>query len=173
MARPVVAIALGLVVGAFGLAACGSSSGDSAIGKGSPSLSMPEYIERADAICAEQNEKIRRRQATINRLLAAPDTDRDRLALPGEFREIAKEVRAGNSRFRALAPPAGQRRPIETMLVIKKAEADLAESIADAVASEDQAEFQSLVRQLDLDQEKYRALMQGLGFKTCGHSRRS
>jgi hypothetical protein len=134
---------------------------------------MSEYLERADALCDEGNETIRPRLATINRLLDAPDTDRARLALPREFRQIAKETRAGISQFRALSPPVGLRRSIETMLVLKEEEADLAESMADAAASDDPPKFQSLADQLELDQEKYRALMQGMGFKRCGRNRPS
>ena len=171
MVRPIL-ISLGLVVSAFAFAACGSSSGESAIGQGAgPSLSMPEYIEQGDAICAEENEKIRPRQETIQRLLGGADTQDELHVAAEEFRELAREVQAGLSRFRALDPPAAQRQSTEEMLTIKGAEAVLAESLADAVDSGNQAKFDSLTQQLALDQEKYRALMQELGFKRCGRSR--
>lgn len=166
--------ALGILVG------CGSSSAGTTVTEtvaatepapstdSSSGISLAEFTAQADAICAEENAKVKPHSEAISEQGEEADTQQELNALAEEFRALAKEVQVGLSRLRALEPPAERAEAIEVMLTTAGAQVVLAESVADALTTGDRSKIESLGEQIKLNQAKYRGLAQGLGFHRCG-----
>jgi hypothetical protein len=181
--------AVGVLAAAVGLAAlgplvgCGGSSGgttetvtttteaaptDAPSSKTPTTLTMPEFIAKADAICAEENARIKPRSQAISTEGDEAESQEDLDAMADDIRSLANEIEGGLARLRMLAPPPGKADAIESMLNLAGSQAVIAGSLADAVSAEDNSQIESLGQQINLNRAKYRGLAEGLGFHKCG-----
>jgi hypothetical protein len=134
----------------------------------STGLTMPEFIAAADAICEEENARIKPRSEAIRAEGGGTESQGGLDAIADDFRSLGTEIEEGIARLRGLAPPRGKVKGIESMLDIAGSQAVLSDSVADAIAASDSAKIESLNEQIELNQAKYRGLAQGLGFHQCG-----
>jgi hypothetical protein len=136
----------------------------------STGLTMPEFIAAADAICKEENARIKPRSEELSALGDGPESQESLDAMADGFRSLGTAVEEGVAKLHALPPPPGKVQAIESMLNIASSQAVLVNSVADAVSTGDSIKIESLGEQISLNQAKYRGLTQSLGFRQCGSS---
>jgi hypothetical protein len=134
---------------------------------------MAEYIEEADAICAEENEKHKPRkdeiaayQNAVGNMGNSPANEYGHLA--DLYRPVAQEIRVGIKRLGALNPPKPEAQRVDALWRILSVQATTIEAFVVALDEKEPAKFNALAQKLRLNHEHYRDLAQGLGFKQCG-----
>jgi hypothetical protein len=168
--------ALGLVaVLAICVAGCGGSSdGTEETISGSPGpnastgLTMPEFIAAADAICAEENQKLKPKFEALEAAGQSAKSQGELDDLLDQARAYSEEVEAGTSRLRTLPPPRGKVDAIDAMLTASSASQLAVVGLFEALAEDDRSKMAREKKEVELLQEKYRGLAQGLGFHECG-----
>jgi uncharacterized protein HemX len=184
--RAIVALIAALGLASLGLlVGCGGSSGESTetvstttettpTGTPGPNastgLTMPEFIAAADAICADENEKLKPTAEALEAAGESAESQDELDAVLDEARVYLKEFEAGMSRLRALPPPRGKVGVINTMLTASSASQLAVEALFEALDEGNRVKLATEKEQIKLLQAKYRGLAQGLGFHECGAS---
>jgi hypothetical protein len=115
------------------LAGCGGDGGE-----GAEPLSKAEWIEQADAICAQADEDIE--------ALGDPTTLDEVGELTDEASGISRDALAD---LRALRPPDEDEATVDEMLDLVEQQIEIGEQIGEAARSGDQAEVQRLVAEAE------------------------
>lgn len=147
-------IAIGLIASALSLAACGDNS--------SAALTMPEYIQQADAACQRGHQQIEGLQGELGS--ASGKTAGEKAALITDV--MQQEVDS----LHELNPPAAQRSAIDSMLTMEEAQIKNVEALADATDSGDQARAQVVLSEGHLEQQRLSSVAHQLGFQVCGQA---
>ena len=146
-ARGLVGIA---AAGMLLLAACGGDDGRER-------LSKSEWIEQADAICAEADEGVD--------ALTEPST----LDEIPEFTESASEIsREALADLRALQPPEEDQATVDGMLDLVEQQIELGEQIGEAASDGDQEEVQRLAAEADPLEAEANERARQYGLEDCG-----
>lgn len=145
----------------------GSSSPSGSTGNGE-ALSMPEYIKQADAICEQENARLKPAAVRIATLAEGASSQAGLQKLATALRNLASKIQVGLTKIQALEPPAAQRAEIQTMLSTVENQVAIAETEAAAVLIADQAKIEKLNELGAVNKQKYGELAQHLGFKHCG-----
>jgi hypothetical protein len=143
-----VAIAAVLVV-----AACGGTS----------RLSRAQFVQRANAVCVEYEQKVTRAMAGIN---------------PGDQSQLARAIdkalpviREGNDKLRALSPPKQLQGRFDRWLKIADDEVAAAAQLRDALKSKDARKMQRAFQKLQRsDAGQDRIAREDLGLSRCARS---
>jgi hypothetical protein len=150
MARPI-SIAIGLLVSGFALSACGGGS--------SGALSMPEYIQQADAICQRGHRQLESSQGELE----------DNGKTVADRAHLLAEVMHGElDSLHGLNPPPAQRSAVESMIAMGETQIENVEALADAVESDDQVKTQRVLSEGRLEQQRLSSFAHQLGFRVCG-----
>lgn len=135
--------------GVLFLAACGGDGGER--------LSKDEWIEQADAICAQADEDVE--------ALTEP-TQLDEIP---EFTDTASEISRGAlSDLRALQPPEEDQATVDEMLDLVKHQIEIGEQIGEAAEDGDQDEVQRLADESDPIESEADEKARQYGLKDCG-----
>lgn len=133
------------------LAACGG--GDD----GGERLSKSEWIEQADAICAQADEDVD--------ALTEPST----LDEIPEFTETASEIsREALTELRALQPPEEDQATVDEMLDLVEQQIELGEQIGEAASDGDQEEVQRLAAEAEPLEAEANEKARQYGLEDCG-----
>jgi hypothetical protein len=127
-------------------------------------LSKAEYIERADAICAEFTAKTEPLAKELNRALNNFNFARAARAQ----REAHEAVRDGYERINALPPPEGDENAISAIAEARNEFLVLDERFVDAIEAEDFTRIEALNGELRSVVERRNAILTAYGFKVCG-----
>jgi hypothetical protein len=172
---PTRALSLVAVVLAVCVAGCGGSSeGTDETVSGTPGpnastgLTMPEFIAAADAICAEENEKLRPKIEVLEGMGGGAKSQGDLDDLRDEARDYLDEFEEGMSRIRALPPPRGYVGAIDMMLTTAGASQSGIVALFEALDEENRSKMTAEMEHVDHLLRKYRDLARGLGFHECG-----
>jgi len=132
------------------LAACGGDDGGER-------LSKSEWIEQADAICAEADEGVD--------ALTEPST----LDEIPEFTESASAIsREALADLRALQPPEEDEATVDGMLDLVEQQIELGEQIGEAASDGDQEEVQRLAAEADPLEAEANERARQYGLEDCG-----
>lgn len=135
--------------GVLFLAACGGDGGER--------LSKDEWIEQADAICAQADEDVE--------ALTEP-TQLDEIP---EFTDTASEISRGAlSDLRALQPPEEDQATVDEMLDLVEHQIEIGEQIGEAAEDGDQDEVQRLADESDPIESEADEKARQYGLKDCG-----
>jgi hypothetical protein len=145
--RPAAVAAAGMLV----LAGCG---GD---GDGGERLSKDEWIEQADAICAQANEDVE--------ALEEPTALDEIAAFTDEASGISREALAD---LRALRPPEEDQATVDEMLDLVEQQIEIGEQIGEAAADGDQAEVQRLAAEAEPIEAEANEQARAYGLADCG-----
>jgi alanyl-tRNA synthetase len=174
--RPIALLCL--IATAVVLSACGGSSSSSTTAtrtvtvERSEALTLPEFIDRADAICEEENDRLGDESDEIDEELDSASTSDEFNEAADHMHAYADEIQEGLARLRELEPPDAQRSTVEDLWSVQDAQINTVERLADAVAANDGAKAENLVEELNLNKQRYGGLTQGLGLQVCGASSR-
>jgi hypothetical protein len=143
--RPAVVAAAGLFV----LAGCGGDGGER--------LSKDEWIEQADAICAQANEDVEALEEPTALDEIADFTD--------EASGISREALAD---LRALRPPEEDQATVDEMLDLVEQQIEIGEQIGEAAADGDQTEVQRLAAEAEPIEAEANEQARAYGLADCG-----
>ncbi len=153
MRRRVVAfVALTAVALAAGCGGSGDGGGD-----GGDRLTKEEYIQQADAICADANQKIE--------ALGEPQ-DFDELAALGEQALSVSEQSLDS--LRTLTPPAELESQVNRAYDLLAQQNELAKQLVVAANAGDQAEIEGIVAQAEPLETEADAIAREIGLTQCG-----
>ena len=131
------------------LAACGGDGGEQ--------LSKDEWLEQADAICAQADEDVE--------ALTEP-TKLDEIP---EFTDTASEIsRDALSNLRALQPPEEDQATVDEMLDLVEQQIEIGEQIGEAAADGDQEEVQRLAAEAEPLENEANEKARQYGLDDCG-----
>lgn len=163
------------------LAGCGSSSGDSSSATGAASgggsLTKPEFVAKADALCEAakaKQEPLRKKVGEVAQRARAEEQSREGLT-DGTRKELAKALRqvvalAEGSllRVQALGRPTEEAGQLEA--IFQKIESAFESSLAYGAALEhhEDAEAQAIAERANAETRETANLAKRYGFKVCG-----
>jgi hypothetical protein len=163
------------VLAALAVAGCGGS--DSATTRtetvtveaddASP-LSKAEWIERADAICEENDEEIEPLGEKFDELQDGPGSDQKSQEGAEVLREVTASRRGAYERIDELEPPPGDQQLIEKMLDTAEAGLTYNEQIADGLEADDYSAITDGVEQREKKSAAASGMAEGYGLEVCG-----
>jgi hypothetical protein len=139
------------------LASCGGDDGGGA--EGEP-ISKQEFIEQADAVCADSADAQQEVQAKLE---SATSPDQAAAA----YEELADVNQGINDQINALGRPEGDEELIDDLAAKQEQLVVLVDDLAVAVRAEDQAEAQSVGAELDALVAEAGKVFDSYGFKVC------
>jgi ABC-type glycerol-3-phosphate transport system substrate-binding protein len=148
---------LAALLAALALAACGGDGDDSG---GGEQLSKQEFIEQADAVCAESADAEEAAQAKLE---SATDPEEAADAYE-EFGDVARGV---NEEINALGRPEGDEKLIDDLAAKQEQLVALVDDLAAAVRAEDQAEAEAVGTELNTLSEEAGKILDSYGFEVC------
>jgi hypothetical protein len=139
------------------LAACGGDGDD---GGGGEQLSKQDFIEQADAVCAESADAEEAAQAKLESA-TGPEQAADAYE---EFGDVAEGV---NEEINALGRPEGDEELIDDLAAKQEQLVVLVDELAAAVRAEDQAEAEAVGTELNALVEESGKILDSYGFEVC------
>ena len=152
--------ALALALAAVALAGCGGGDEGGAATDTEAVISKEEFIEQADAICAESGDAQAEAQAVLE---AATDAEQTASAYEG----LAEVFGAVDEEIDSLGRPQGDEALIDELSSKQSEVASLVGDLAAAVRAEDQAEAQRIASDIDQLVAETGELIDGYGFEVC------
>jgi len=146
-----------MALSALALAACG---GDDGGGGGGEPISKQEFIEQADAVCADSADAQQEIQANLE---SATSPDQAAAA----YEELADLNQGINDEINALGRPEGDEELIDDLAAKQEQLVVLVDELAAAVRAEDQAEAQSVGEELDALVAEAGEVFDSYGFGVC------
>lgn len=163
---------LGLIAVACAVTATGcGGSGTKATSTPSSAASSTRagYIAAGDKVCAEVNSSLKDLQGQANVMVDKVDKGSATLdELEPVLRKAYEVSRDGQTRFAAIAPPAGDREVIDKLNEAYEQQVALLGREADAARRNDIDALTSLKDETQRATDRSHALAQGYGFKVCG-----
>ena len=161
--------ALALALAAVLLAGCGGSdeggaATDTETTETTPTteatISKEEFVEQADAICAESGDAQAEAQSALE---AATDAEQTASAYEG----LAEVFEAVNEQIDSFGRPQGDEALIDELSSKQSEVASLVRDLAAAVRAEDQAEAEGIASDIDQLVAETGELIDGYGFEVC------
>lgn len=155
------------------LAGCGgsdSSSTETVAVQSGEALSKAEFIEKADAICADwkpEREALQEQAEGLIRGINAGSDDA-RAELSELLSEATENAGQELSEIRQLSPPAADRSTIDSMLSTAAVQVALSEEEADTLRYREFAAFGSAARRAGAAKAKASAAARSYGLEVCG-----
>lgn len=160
-------LAVGLVLAAIGLGACGGSD-DAA----DATLTRAQYIAKTDALCKLSNARTRKLNAQLRARAAGAKTDAELLRrLAPILQRGYGPVRDNAAAFQAANPPAADAAAVERIRALYDRQAEFVRRLALAAKRVDSDEFKSLTEQQKDVVTRARRLTRSFGFKECGSAK--
>lgn len=168
----------GLCVVLAALAGCGGADSDStaaettsADSSGGP-LTKAEFIEQADAICAEylpEAEELEDKGQVLGGEIE-DGSDQAREELADLLSQAADSAERQYDQLRALRPPADDAELIDSMLSIAISRTGMTREAVDAIRSSDLTALREIDDRASDAKLEGRAIAHGYGFEVCGTS---
>ena len=158
--------ALALALAAVALAGCGGGDEGGAANDAETmptteaTISKEEFIEQADAICAESGDAQAEAQSALE---AATDAEQTASAYDG----LAEVFEAVDEQIDSLGRPQGDEALIDELSSKQGEVASLVRDLAAAVRAEDQAEAEGIASDIDQLVAETGELIDGYGFEVC------
>jgi len=146
-----------MALSALALAACG---GDDGGGGGGEPISKQEFIEQADAVCADSADTQQEIQAKLE---SATSPDQAAAA----YEELADVSEGINEEINALGRPEGDEELIDDLAAKQERLVVLVDDLAGAVRAEDQAGAEAIGSELDALVAEAGEVFDSYGFEVC------
>lgn len=148
---------LTVLFAALALAACGGDDGDDA---GGEAISKQEFIEQADAVCAESADP----QGEIQAQLESATSPDEAAAAYEELADVSQGI---NDEINALGRPEGDEELIDDLAAKQEQLVVLVNELAAAVRAEDQAEAAAVGTELNALVAEAGEIFDSYGFEVC------
>jgi hypothetical protein len=155
------------------LAGCGgseSSSTETVTVQSGETLSKAEFVEKADAICADWKPEREALQEQAEELIGGINAGSDdaRAELSELLSEATENAEQELSEIRQLSPPPADASTIDSMLSTAGVQVALTREESDALRYREFAAFGSVTRRAGAAKAKASALARSYGLKVCG-----
>ena len=153
---------VGLVIAAVGLAllaGCGGNGGGGA-------LTKDEFVQEADAICADVEGKLEDTQAELESATTPEE-------LAQAIDESIPAVRDGVDRLRGLEPPDDLQAQVDEWLELTERNLGRLEDLRDAAEQGDQRALQEIATEAEADEERADGVAREIGLDDCAEEEES
>jgi hypothetical protein len=156
------------------LSGCGSGSSKATTGAApapkpaaNAATTRPQFIARADAICAQVNVRFKPVEQRLEALARGSESAL-RSEGPAVIRQGAKITREGIAQLQALPVPSGDAPTVGKIITALNNEAADIDNIAAATANGEASGIEAAKKAEQTTKATYRGLAQGYGLKVCG-----